>query len=404
MKALVVTHDLTERNAHLMPWRTVCEVVKRGRLKGHDLKLVTLGDCKKVVDGRGIPSGTVSVSKVRNDLEGDLREAVKEWGCEVILWPLVWREPYWRIKIVGSLGVPVIGYFPGGVYRLTDVLYAARRIELRGALHYLTNAIWPKRLQLNRWRNYGFCHLIAMTSFTADVAIAGGWPRKLISAIPPGRDSHEEHVVGTTLPDAFDGWRGDRPFYMFAGPPSGIRGIYELLKAFDYMADTYKDICLVCLFRSDAPLESKKIAGVIDRMRNRDRVYCLWESLSKAQLEAFMFECHAAVLPFVAVPSEIPLAIIEAMRYEKPVITTMTGGTGYFVKGFGVSVPLGDTRALADAMSGLLADTDYYQDKCSATREAYARHPTWDAMVDQWVECISNASAPAAQDGVGDSS
>lgn len=392
MKALVVIHDLTDRNAHLMPWRTVCEVVKRGRLKGHDLKLLSLDNCSKDVCGRGIPSGTVSVSRARGDLGTGLREATKGWGCEVILWPLVWREPYWRIRIVGSLGIPVIGYFPGGVYSLTDALYASRRTELRGALHYLANAIWPKWLQLKRWRNHGFRHLIAMTSFTADVAIAYGWSKKLVSAIPPGRDSHEEHVVGEALPDAFGSWRENRPFYMFAGPPSGIRGIYELLQAFDHMADTHEEICLVCLFRSDAPLESNRIADVINRMRNRDRIYCLWESLSKAQLEAFMFECHATVLPFVTVPSEIPLAIIEAMRYEKPVITTMTGGTGDFVKSFGVSVPLGNTRALADAMSSLLTDADYYQERCSATREAYARHPTWDVMVDQWIECISGVA------------
>ncbi len=389
MRALVVTHDLTNQNAHLMPWRTVCEVVLRGQQKGHDFKLVSLGDRVKALTGPGIPLDTVSVSKARNELESNLFEVIQKQECGVLIWPLVWREPYWRIRIVGNLGVPVIGYFPGGVYKFTDALYSVRRTELRIALHYLANAVWSKRLQLRRWQKNGIRHLIAMTSYTANTAIACGWPDKLVSVIPPGRNSREEHVTGTSLPDDFDGWRKGRPFFMFAGPPSGIRGIYELLQAFDYMAEIHKNVGLVCLFRSDALLESKHIAGVIDTMRNRDQVYCVWESLSKAQLEEFMSECHATVLPFVAVPSEIPLAIIEAMRYEKPVITTMTGGSGDFVKDFGESVPLGDTKALAAVMTDLLTNADYYQSKCIATRDAYARHLTWDAMVDQWIERIS---------------
>jgi glycosyltransferase involved in cell wall biosynthesis len=393
MKALVVIHNLTDRNAHLMPWRTACEVVERGCQKGHDFRLISLGDRTGFIDGQGIPSGTLSVSK-DDDLERGLCEFVNEWGGDVILWPVTWREPYRRIKVVGHLGVPIVGYFPGGVYQLTDALYAVKRIGWRKALPYLADAVWPKWVQLARWREHGFCHLITMTAFTANAAVENGWPKNLISVIPPGRDSQEEHFVGAAVPGAFQTWRRNRPFYMFAGPPSGIRGIYELLKAFDRMADNHKNICLVCLFRSDGLLESAHIAKAINGMVNRERVYCIWESLSRAQLEAFMSECYATVLPFIAVPSEIPLAIIEAMRYEKPVITTMTGGSGDFVRGFGDAVLLGDIGALADSMSRLLVDSNYYRDRCLATREAYASHPTWDTMADQWVECISNALKP----------
>ena len=393
MNILVVTHDLTEHNAHLMPWRTVCEVVNHARKKGVDARLVSLGGQKGRITGPGIPSGTESVIKAAGKLEKELRDIYHEFTYDAILWPVVWREPYWRIKAVTCLGVPVVGYFPGGVYRLADILYATRRIGVRRTLPYLADAVWPKRLQLKRWKTRGMRFLIAMTPFTANAAIAGGWPERFIAAIPPGRDEGRNENVPANLPDAFVEWRNGRPFYMFAGPPSGIRGVYELLSAFDRVAEAHQSACLVCLFRSDAPLEAEAIARVIDGMKHRNRVYSVWESLSKPLLEAFMSECHGIVLPFVAVPSEIPLAIIEAMRFEKPVITTMTGGTGEFVERSGESVSLGNVPALADSMLHLLSDPEYYQSKCNATRAAYHNHPTWDAMADKWIDCASSALA-----------
>ncbi len=377
-----------------MPWRTVCEVVERGHQKGHEFSLLSLGGTSGVINGRGIPSNTLSVRKSSRSLESDLREVIARKQCDVIIWPVVWREPYWRIKIIGRLDVPLIGYLPGGVYRLADAWYAARRVGLRGALPYLADAIWPKRLQLKRWRNHGFRHLITMTSYTARAAVMAGWPDQQVSVIPPGRDVLQNRTNEEPLSGSFEEWREGHPFFLFAGPPSGIRGIYELLEAFDWLASNHENVRLVCLFRSDAPLEADRIKAVIGNMTNQERVFCIWESLSRAHLEAFMANCHAIVLPFVAVPSEIPLAIIEAMQYGRPVITTMTGGTGDFVMNFGESVPLGNTKALADSMLRLLTDENYHEKRCKATLEAYGKHPTWDVMTEQWIGCIHYAAGP----------
>jgi glycosyltransferase involved in cell wall biosynthesis len=391
MNIIVVTHDLTEYNAHLMPWRTVCEVVRNARSKGIDARLVSLGAKREVMSGRGIPSGTLSIVKEKIALESELRELTQTFPCDAIVWPVVWREPYWRIKAVTCLRIPVVGYFPGGVYRLADVLYASKHVGLRGSLPYLADAVWPKQFQLRRWKKRGFKFLIAMTSFTAKVAVAEGWPGWLISAIPPGREEEQVEYARVSLPADFEEWRQNRPFYVFAGPPSGIRGVYELLNAFDRLAEAHQDARLVCLFRSDAPLESEPIARVIANMKYSERVYTIWESLSKPVLEAFMSECHGLVLPFLTVPSEIPLAIIEGMRFAKPVITTMTGGTGEFVEACGEAVALGDVPALADSMLRLLTDPGYYQEKCDAAGAAYRKHPTWNVMADEWIECVNRA-------------
>jgi hypothetical protein len=40
------------------------------------------------------------------------------------------------------------------------------------------------------------------------------------------------------------------------GPPSMIRGVLEMLDAFDRAAEKHPDICLVCLFRPDSRLDN----------------------------------------------------------------------------------------------------------------------------------------------------
>jgi glycosyltransferase involved in cell wall biosynthesis len=397
MNILVAIHDLSECNAHLLPWRTVCEVVSRAREKGHCAVLVSLGAARTSISGMGIPAGTVSVDKDETVLAGQLREVVAEGDYDLVLWPVAWREPFRRIKAVTSLGLPVIGYHAGGVYRVSDLLYLIRRIGLRNALPYLADAVWPKTLQLARWRRRGIGFLIAMTAATAKATTDHGWPEQLIAEVPPGREAVTDSRSERALPAHFEAWRKSRPFFMFAGPPSGIRGVYELLEAFEQLARTHSEVCLVCLFRSDAPLESQQIADTIDRMQCRGRVHTVWESVPRDRLEGFMSESRGLVLPFVAVPSEIPLAIIEAMRYGRPVITTMTGGTGQFVSRFGQVVPMGDSGALADSMGRLLSDADYYQSCCEASQAVYLSHPTWNDMVDRWLDCAVKVLAAAGK-------
>ncbi len=389
MRILVVTHDLTECNAHLMPWRTVCEVVGRARNRGCESRLLSLGSQRAELGGQGIPAGTLSIPKGREVLQQEMEAVLEDWPCDALVWPLVWREPGWRVRAISRLGVPLVGYFPGGVYRLVDTLYAAKRIGLRGALPYIVEALSAKSRQLSRWRQRDFVRLIAMTELTAAAARAGGWSGDEVRAIPPGRESGEIDMEMKPLPDDFIAWRGERPYYLFAGPPSGIRGIYELLGAFERLAEENRDVCLLCLFRSDAPLESARLRRLIEGMKYRARVYTVWESVERVLLDAYIAACHSVVLPFVTVPSEIPLAIIESMRYGKPVITTLTGGTGDYVSQSGMAVALGDVDGLAASMQRLLSDSTFYADRCAATLSCYRHHPDWDEMVDQWLDCIS---------------
>ena len=129
----------------------------------------------------------------------------------------------------------------------------------------------------------------------------------------------------------------------------------------------------------------------MDKMKHNDRVLALWDSLGRVSLNSFISHSHGVVMPFLLVPSEIPLAIVEAMSWGKPVITTRLGGTGEFVAPFGCALRVGDTRALARAMIHLAEDMNLYNAKRRAAIEKYRVHPTWHEVSLLWLDAARSA-------------
>ena len=380
--SLIVVHDITGMNWHLMPWRTVVEVVRHQRHEDRFV-LLSLSEQEGEAEITGLPVPAWRVCKRSPSLANSLAKVLRESEIGTVYWPFTWREPAKRLKMVSELADEVVCWMPGGEYRLESVLYSIRRVGLRPALPYIVESLFPKRLQVSRLKRFGVSAMLTMTGATAKVATAAGWPSGRVTVIPPGREGHHDDVIADGVAD-FDRWLSGRRFFLFAGPPSAIRGIYELLEAFELLAESNGEACLVCLFRSDAVLDSEDLKSKIARMASRDRVYTVWESVSKDVLSYFMSTCHAIVLPFVLVPSEIPLAIIECMRYGKPVITTSNGGTGEYVADCGRVVELGNIRAMAAAMSELYSDDEAYARIASLTLAKYASHISWAEMSAQW--------------------
>ena len=92
------------------------------------------------------------------------------------------------------------------------------------------------------------------------------------------------------------------------------------------------------------------------------------------------------IFPFVLVPSEIPLTIIESMGWGKPIIATVPSGTGEFVQGFGAVAKIGDAHDLARIMVNLITDKMLYSAKSKAMLEKYRNHPSWREVALKWLE------------------
>lgn len=398
MKILVLVHDLLMEKSHLMPWRTVCEIVLCTREAGHTVNLVSLGNRSSSLHGGLIPEGTKEINKNPRELWKNLRHEIRTNKPDVIFFPVSWRDSKKRIKLLADLETPVVLWFPGGVYSFRACMLALRRLGLRATLPYMLEILSSKRKMVTLFKDAGIKSILSMTQETADRAIAAGWCKTDSFVVPPGKENEHPSLRIAPLSTEFRTWLGHRDFYLYAGPPSGIRGIFELLKAFDMAAESCQEITLVCLFRADAVLDSHKVKRTIDRSKNKERIYSLWESLTPEELNGFMASCHAVVMPFILVPSEIPLAIIEAMGWGKPVISTSPGGTGAFVKEFGLAPKVGDIAGLAKALVDLHVNKELYEKKCLDTVSAYSQHPDWKQVCYQWLDVAQKVTTADDKD------
>ncbi len=394
MRIAIYTNDLTEDNSHLMPWRMVLEIGKAACEAGHHAHV--LSGRRHAAENRwdygGCPVEEIA-KPYANGATNYLQRISRRGEFDILFWPMAWCGARRQSKLLRTVPVPIVWYIPGAFYPLRQAVRAIPDVGMKVSLPFLWQSVYPREYLIRRILSPATSLMITASQFNRSALCRAGWPADDVFAIPPGRPADHTPAYGDepAVFNAVQSRLGDRPFYLFLGPPTGIRGIRPLLQAFNAVANTQSDVCLVCLFRSDPGVDVPAIRKKVESVPCADRIVCTWESLGRADLEAFYKACHAVVLPFLLVPSEIPLAVIEAAGHHKPVITTGPGGTAEFAGQFGLTVPAGHSRALAEAMLQLLTDKQLHARKCDAARRLYAAHPTWEEVAQSWLSVAQKA-------------
>ncbi len=392
MNLAIYTTELIEERRALMPWRIFLEVAKHVSMSGHGVVIYS-------GDGRGA-SCEIGGQRILYVDKPKTRDAIyafvnnlREERIQLVYLPIVPGRIYRQlVQRLVEARIDVVWYFGGAWYDLRQIVKAANIIPLSQLSPYLFQALIPKRVWVWVLIRSKLFPIIAMTPFTAEKLVESGYPRSSVQAIYPGKEA----VVGTAPgvcspvvhPCGLDSARlSGRRFFLFFGPPAAIRGIYCILDAFRLISVRYPDAALVCLFRSDTNAAGNRtsVMRAIEEVGCKDRILSCWESASPRELDWFLKHAFAVLKPFVIVPSEIPLAVIEAAQYGKPVIGFQGDGTGRYIEEVGLAVPRMDVKSLALAMGRLLSDQDLYRSRCDAARATYASHPTWEEVAQQWL-------------------
>jgi len=400
MRIAIYTSDLAEENRHLMPWRMVLEIGQAACGAGHQAR---------VLSGRRRPTGNrwaygnCPVEEIEkpysNGPMDSFQRVIHREGVDVLFWPVAWYSARQQENLLRRTSIPIVWYVPGACYRARQAVRAIPDLGVRSAFPFLLQALYPRRHLVKRLRSPAARLMITVSQFNRSAVCRAGWPGEDVFVIPPGKPADRASANGEE-PTVFDTAKsrlGGRPFYLYLGPPTRIRGVRQLLEAFDLLASRRADVCLICLFRSDPKTDITGVRKIVEGRSHAERIFCVWESVGRADLNAFLEACYAVVLPFLLVPSEIPLAIIEAAGHRKPVITTGPGGTADFVRESGLTVPSGQRKALAEAMLRLLDDKQLHADKCGAAQRRYATHPTWNEVAQSWLLIAAQAIRCATQ-------
>ena len=196
--------------------------------------------------------------------------------------------------------------------------------------------------------------LVAVSDATRADLVRQGYPAGRISTVHNGIEPADE-VTPVRLADG--------PTVVEVARLAEVKGQRTLIEAMVHVAATAVlvggDLEQGGAYEAVLRAEAERL-GVADRV-----VFAGY----RRDVPALLAGCDVFCLPSSA--EGLPLVVLEAMAQGKPVVATPVGGTAELVVDgeTGVLVPPGDAAALAEALSGLLADPERARRLGEAGRE-----------------------------------
>jgi glycosyltransferase involved in cell wall biosynthesis len=209
-----------------------------------------------------------------------------------------------------------------------------------------------------------------------------GVPLERLMCIPSGIGNEEPPLIDPAEVRAEFGFEPGDPLLLFAGRLAPQKCVSDLLDSIDLLQHILPN--LRTLIAGDGPLR--------ERLEARASAFHLLES------GRVRFLGHRDDVPrllaaadLLVLPSRfegLPNVVLEAMRFRKPVVATRAPGTTAVVvdQETGLLVPVGDRRALAEAIRTVVENPDLARALGEGARRRVERDFDLQVMVDRYAE------------------
>ncbi len=376
-KIAIYTIDYLPERERLMPWRTVAEVAKYLHGQGHDVTILNgYSDATEIKD---FVTGKVPVKGIRHSYP-TLVDVVRDMEISTVAVPVTWRDGLKDWSAFKKTNCKKVAYFAGGVYRVQDALKLWRGSSLGISKPYLLESIVPKYVLTRKLADAGFTEVVGLTPYTAERVVQH--PPLKVSYILPGKDAFEALPEDMAILRKYN--LEGKKFLLYTGAPSPVRGSEWLLQAVGRIQAA--DFQLVMLMRTDVGSDFQRFEQKLKQLKHPERVVIVCEKLTREQLKAFFSHAYAMVLPFIVIPSEIPLTYYEALSCGTPVVTFSNGGTTQYLKG--LSLARKSVEELARKMAELWTDTSLRKYLSQEAIACMSGHPNWLEVGCQWEQML----------------
>ena len=381
MKIALTTVDLLRGRERLMPWRTVLEVARYAQKAGHDAVVLTL---PVAADNAEYCYEGVPVKVAPRDF-AEFRDYINGHGYEVLYYPTPWREGLKDLSAFASISCRKIAYFPGGSVHLGNVLALGQNAGWSVAKPYLIDWLTPYGRTMAKLRKVGFSTVIAQSPYTADTCRKAGFGD--VRKIVPGKDDFE---TLEECPEILDQLHiKGKTYLLFTGAPAPIRGASLLLKAIDRAAKRDKSLCCLFMMRKDVGSNSEVFVKTYSQVIRKENIVIYDRKLTRNELKTIVAHARAVVLPFLLVPSEIPLTFFEVLSTGTPVVTFRNGGTTDYLGESVLSSAPGGIDGLTSNLLRIWQDDSLYEKMKNNAIHKMSDHPSWDAVSRLWLDCIN---------------
>ena len=376
MKIVFCFSNFVKKNLGLQPWVTVHRIGLGLTASGHEVHVVTDQEQDLRVDGIAVHCVGSLRGAVSKKIDRCFR-AIRPDCIVVSVTPMSLASAAWY----RSLGnYRTYAFFSYPLYQIQEIINAIPHMSKSERWLFGRNLLIPRCVWTMRLTNL-FNGVICQSKKTANLVKCETRSRASVNVIPPGID------LGVW--DQKSEWRykDDDKTFLFVGRPSGIRGFFVLLDAFSQVSGP--GFRLKILARGADGNDVKKIWGEVERRGIQGRVEIKGGWLETEQLKREFQRATAVLLPFVLVPSELPISVMEAIACGTPAIVSNIDGLPDATGHAGIVVPQSDAESLAAAMRRF-QDGKHLQEtlnlECMKQRDKML---SWDSVCSRWEDVLS---------------
>jgi len=381
MKIAIYTVDLYPGRERLMPWRTLIEVAKEMINNNFQVEILT-ASVERDNESYTYQGLTIKVVPRKLSL---LASFINEREYDVIYFPLTWRDNYKKLSDLKIIKCKKIGYFPGGVYQIKNVLALIRWGGIKHSKAYVLEYFSSQKRLIRKLEKANFSSFIGLTELTSKTLVSAN--AKNVETIYPGKDNFE------ILPIDFssltkNNLEGEK-YFLFMGAPAVTRGSQCLLQSFDKFADLNSDAKIVFLMRTDVGSKYTEFNKAYKKLKNKEKVLIVNATLSPAELKAYISSAWAVTLPFLVIPSEVPITYLEVLSCGTPIVTFENGGTTEYFKNAILSGVPGNEASLFDMLNLIWNNTNLRNELSNNAKAIMSKHPRWDIVANDWIKMIT---------------
>lgn len=378
MRIVFGVYGYSEASEPLQPWLTVREVASCLVQAGHDVHVITDIDEGTSLDGLQMhcvrtlrPSNAAEVSSLLTSLSPD--------KVVVLSTPMNLSGKSWYKDVTCNL----YAFLSYPFYTRAELLRALPHLERHDMITYGKHALVPRSIWAGTLRRY-FRGVIGQSQRTVERvanAAGGAVERHVIRA---GTDADFWSPAQSVLADSKKCLR-----FLFVGSPKAIRGFHLLVEAFGRLDKDNVELRILARGANDDDMGV--INNLLDRYcrGNRMRISVEGGWVDRAALRDEIRMADIVVLPFVLVPSELPVSILESIACGTPVISTDIDGLPEAAGKAGIIVRPGSVPALLDAMNEIAATPGIMSGMRQQCQYERGHMQSWGAMSAAWQQLLT---------------
>lgn len=367
--------NFTAKNCNLQPWLTIYRISRYLLSQGHEVHTVTNQGDSSDLDGISIHfvdtlRGTNS-RKINEVIDSIHPDALVADVNPLSLVTACWYRNLRPYRTIAYLSYPF--------YSIREIVSALPHIMMKEKWEFGRHILIPRYFWARKMVKY-FDSVICQSGVTGKSITAQTHSKIPVHVIPPGIDKERWTATKKINQDPSDN------LFLYAGAASTIRGFSVVLDAFAQLSD--HDIKLKVLARGASGKRIKEIEAEVIRRNIQAQVSIEGGLLEIEELKIEIQRSTAVLLPFVLVPSELPVTVMESIACGTPVIVSNINGLSEAAGDAGIVVPNGDPFHLATAIKDLYLQKNLRMSLRAACTKQADQMLSWHSASDRWLKAI----------------